>query len=102
MVDYYGGTFVAIIVGVFEMVTIFWIYGLSNFLNDMEFMLGNRPGVYWRCCWLLITPLLMIVILIYTIVSYEPLTYDDMRFPDYAYGWWSLFRNLKVIATIHN
>ncbi|XP_020283043.1 sodium-dependent nutrient amino acid transporter 1-like [Pseudomyrmex gracilis] len=86
LVDYYGGTFVAIIVGVLEMVTIFWVYGLTNFLNDMEFMLGKRLGVYWRACWLLITPLLMIVILIYTCATYEPPTYDNIRFPDYAYG----------------
>lgn len=86
LVDYYGGTFVAIIVGVLEIVTIFWIYGLFNFLNDMEFMLGKRMSVYWRLCWLLITPLFMIVILVYTIASYEPPTYDGVRFPDYAYG----------------
>ncbi|KMQ88004.1 sodium-dependent nutrient amino acid transporter 1-like protein [Lasius niger] len=86
LVDYYGGTFVAIIVGVLEMITIFWMYGLSNFLNDMEFMLGKRLGIYWRSCWLLITPLLMIVILIYTCATYEPLMYDGVRFPDYAYG----------------
>lgn len=86
MVDYYGGTFVAIIVGVLEIITIFWIYGLSNFINDMEFMLGKRLGAHWRFCWLLVTPLLMIVILIYTIAIYEPPKYDGMRFPDYAYG----------------
>ncbi|XP_011144447.1 sodium-dependent nutrient amino acid transporter 1-like [Harpegnathos saltator] len=92
LIDYYGGTFVAIIVGVLEMVTIFWVYGLSNFLNDMEFMLGNRLGIYWRLCWLLVTPLLMIVILIYTIATYEAPTYDGLRFPDYAYGiGWFMF-----------
>lgn len=86
LIDYYGGTFVAIIVGVLETMTIFWVYSLSNFLNDMEFMLGKRLGFYWRFCWLIITPLLMIVILIYTCATYEPPKYDGARFPDYAYG----------------
>ncbi|EFN62067.1 Uncharacterized sodium-dependent transporter CG3252 [Camponotus floridanus] len=100
LVDYYGGTFVAIIVGVFEMVTIFWVYGLSNFLDDMEFMLGKRPNFYWRMCWLLITPLLMIVILIYTCATYEPPMYDGIRFPDYAYGigWFLLVLGISPIA----
>ncbi|CAL1682501.1 unnamed protein product [Lasius platythorax] len=100
LVDYYGGTFVAIIVGVLEMITIFWMYGLSNFLNDMEFMLGKRLGIYWRSCWLLITPLLMIVILIYTCATYEPLMYDGVRFPDYAYGigWFLLALGISPIA----
>ncbi|XP_066597905.1 sodium-dependent nutrient amino acid transporter 1-like [Prorops nasuta] len=86
LVDYYGGTFVSIIVGVLEMITIFWIYGLRNFLNDVEFMIGSRPSVYWRVCWLIVAPVLMIVILIYTIATYVPPTYDGMIFPDYAYG----------------
>lgn len=100
LVDYYGGTFVAITVGVLEMVTVFWIYGLSNFLNDVQFMLGVRPSFYWRICWLLITPLLMIVILIYTCSTYVPLTYDGMPFPAYAYGigWTLLFLGVVQIV----
>lgn len=100
LVDYYGGTFVAIIVGVLEMVTVFWIYGLSNFLNDIQFMLGPRPSFYWRLCWLLITPLLMIIILVYTCFTYQPPTYDGMPFPAYAYGigWALLFLGVSQIA----
>lgn len=99
LIDYYGGTFVAIIVGVLEITTIFWVYGLSNFLNDMEFMLGKRLGFYWRSCWLIITPLLMIVILIYTCVTYEPPTYDGAQFPNYAYGigWFVLILGISPI-----
>ncbi|XP_044016724.1 sodium-dependent nutrient amino acid transporter 1-like isoform X2 [Aphidius gifuensis] len=86
LVDYYGGTLVAIVVGVLEIISIFWIYGLWNVLNDFEFMLGKRPGIYWRVCWLIVTPTLMIVILIYTGVTYSPPTYDGQEFPIYAYG----------------
>ena len=86
LIDYYGGTCVAIVVGVTEMITIFWIYGLSNFLNDIEFMLNIRPGFYWRFCWAIVTPILMIVILVYTFVTYVPPTYNGVTFPDYAYG----------------
>lgn len=68
------------------MITIFWIYGVSNFLNDVEFMLGKKPSWYWRFCWAFITPVLMIVILAYTVITYEPPTYDGVPFPAYAYG----------------
>ncbi|XP_053988540.1 sodium-dependent nutrient amino acid transporter 1-like [Hylaeus volcanicus] len=100
LVDYYGGTFVAIIVGLLEMVTIFWIYGVTNFMNDMEFMLGSRPSWYWRFCWAFITPVLMIVILVYTIVTYEPPTYDGAPFPAYAYviGWLLLAVGVSLIV----
>nr|XP_050851288.1 sodium-dependent nutrient amino acid transporter 1-like isoform X1 [Vespula vulgaris]XP_050851289.1 sodium-dependent nutrient amino acid transporter 1-like isoform X1 [Vespula vulgaris] len=110
LVDYYGGTLVAIIIGVLEMITIFWIYGLSNFLNDIEFMLGKKPTFYWRMCWSIITPVLMIVILLYTIISYQPPTYDGMNFPNYAYGigWFLVFIGFSLIVAwfiyelIHN
>lgn len=92
LIDYYGGNCVAIIVGVAEVITIFWIYGLVNFLNDTEFMLGIRPGLYWKICWFVITPVLMIIILFYTFVTYVPPTYNGINFPDYAYGiGWFIF-----------
>lgn len=92
LVDYYGGTFNVIIVGVTEISTVFWIYGLFNFLNDIEFMSGKRPGWYWRLCWIFVTPGLMIVILVYTIAIYSPILYSGMPFPDYAYGiGWTIF-----------
>ncbi|XP_033336011.1 sodium-dependent nutrient amino acid transporter 1 [Megalopta genalis] len=100
LVDYYGGTFVAIIVGVLEMITVFWIYGISRFVTDVEFMLGQKPSWYWRICWTIITPVLMIVILIYTIVTYVPPTYDGTVFPDYAYGigWFLFALGMSLIA----
>ncbi|XP_043514896.1 sodium-dependent nutrient amino acid transporter 1-like [Frieseomelitta varia] len=100
LVDYYGGTFVAIIVGVLEIITIFWIYGLTNFINDVEFMLGQKPWFYWRFCWAVITPILMIVILVCTIATYEPPTYDGVPFPAYAYGIGWFLLSLGVLAIV--
>jgi solute carrier family 6 amino acid transporter-like protein 5/7/9/14 len=49
-------------------------------------MLGRKEGIYWRLCWGVITPVLMIVILIYALVSIEPETYNNRPFPTGAYG----------------
>ncbi|XP_015510299.2 sodium-dependent nutrient amino acid transporter 1 [Neodiprion lecontei] len=103
LVDYYGGTFVAIIVGTVEILTVFWIYGLRKFIDDVEFMTGVRPGIYWRVCWMIVTPLLMIVILVYTVAIYEPPTYNDTMFPTSAYaaGWAILgFAVLQIFGWI--
>ncbi|XP_012261870.2 sodium-dependent nutrient amino acid transporter 1-like [Athalia rosae] len=88
LVDFYSGNILTI-VGVVEVVTIFWIYGLTNFLNDMEFMVGYRPGIYWRACWFVITPVLMITVVIYTFIVYEDAKYDGQDFPPTAlgFGW---------------
>jgi solute carrier family 6 amino acid transporter-like protein 5/7/9/14 len=65
----------------------FWISaGVDNLCNDLEFMLSRKVGVYWRLCWGIITPVLMIVILVYAMAIMKPETYHDEPFPSSAYG----------------
>lgn len=35
--------------------------GLEKFCDDVENMIGHRPGLYWRICWKFISPLFIIV-----------------------------------------
>lgn len=48
-------------------------------------MLGFRPNFYWRFCWKFITPGLMTVILIYTLINLEPLKDGDRDYPPVAH-----------------
>jgi hypothetical protein len=65
----------------------FWISaGVDSLSNDLEFMLGRKLGIYWRLCWGFITPVLMLVILVYSLVIMQPETYHDELFPSRAYG----------------
>ncbi|XP_071444225.1 sodium-dependent nutrient amino acid transporter 1-like [Hetaerina americana] len=89
LVDYFAGSFVIFILAVCEIVAIAWIYGVQNFCHDVEFMLGFKVGPYWRLCWGILTPLFLIVILTYTIITLEPLRYGAYIYPDIAvgFGW---------------
>ncbi|XP_063994384.1 sodium-dependent nutrient amino acid transporter 1-like [Diachasmimorpha longicaudata] len=89
LVDYYAASFIVFCLATLEITGVFWIYGLENFLSDTEFMLNKRPGVYWRFCWGIATPLVLATILIYTIATLTPLTYGGVYYPDSAYaaGW---------------
>ncbi|KAH0953121.1 hypothetical protein HN011_004692 [Eciton burchellii] len=89
LVDFYAGSFIVFFLATLEMSGIFWIYGLENFLDDVEYMLQRRPSIYWRICWAIVTPLLLAGILIYSIINLKPLTYGDMFYPYNAYvvGW---------------
>ncbi|PNF16937.1 Sodium-dependent nutrient amino acid transporter 1 [Cryptotermes secundus] len=109
LVDFYGVNFTVFILGTIEVIGIAWIYGVDNFCNDIEFMVGKKLSAYWRLCWGIITPVLMIVILLYSIVTMKPETYQDKPFPSSAYaaGWilfgfgviqfpiWALFAVIK-------
>lgn len=91
LVDYYAGSFIVFILATLEIIGIFWVYGLENFLDDVEYMLKRRPSVYWRLCWTLVVPILLAVILVYTIINLKPLTYSGISYPDSAHGLYLLY-----------
>ncbi|XP_041452157.1 sodium-dependent nutrient amino acid transporter 1 [Drosophila obscura] len=92
LVDFYGGTYVVFILAIFELAGIVWVYGLQNFCDDVEFMCNRRVSIYWRVCWSFFTPVMMIVIFIYSMVTIEPITYSELVFPESAnVAGWLLF-----------
>ncbi|XP_030382020.1 sodium-dependent nutrient amino acid transporter 1 [Scaptodrosophila lebanonensis] len=81
LVDYYGGTYVVFLLAIFEVVGICWIYGVDNICDDIRFMSNRSVSLYWRICWGFLTPVLMIVIFIYSMATTEPLKYSDLFYP---------------------
>uniref|UniRef100_A0A1Q3FYP6 Transporter n=1 Tax=Culex tarsalis TaxID=7177 RepID=A0A1Q3FYP6_CULTA len=89
LVDHFGASFIALVLAIAELIAIGWIYGVDRLCKDVEFMLGHRPNLYWRLCWRWVTPLLMTAILIYNLLTLQPLTYQGYVYPTIAYdlGW---------------
>ncbi|XP_050095730.1 sodium-dependent nutrient amino acid transporter 1-like isoform X2 [Anopheles aquasalis] len=89
LVDYYGASSIALVLAIAELIAIGWVYGVDRLCKDTEFMLGHRPNLYWRLCWRWITPALMFIILIYNLITLEPLMYKQYVYPTIAYdiGW---------------
>lgn len=96
LVDEYGGVFLVLGLAIFEIVTIVWIYGLENICLDIEFMTKRHIGFYWRICWAIITPLCMIFLFVYALISYENPTYAGKTFPEEYYGEIPLFFFFQV------
>ncbi|KRG02916.1 sodium-dependent nutrient amino acid transporter 1 isoform X2 [Drosophila mojavensis] len=91
LVDFFGASMIALVLGIAELYTIGWIYGTDRLCKDIEFMLGRKVGLYWRLCWGIFTPLIMTIILIYFYATYEPLIYNNQAYPAWAYGiGWSI------------
>lgn len=89
LLDFYGASFVALILAIIELVTVSWVYGVDRFCKDIEFMIERRTGLYWRICWKIVTPLIMIGILGYFVLTWQPLTYQDREYSTqlHAAGW---------------
>lgn len=85
-VDYFGASFVAFFLAIAELVAFGWIYGVSRLCRDVEFMLGIKTGWYWRLCWGVLTPGLMVAIIVYNLATLQPLRYNDTTYPEIAYG----------------
>ncbi|XP_055596970.1 sodium-dependent nutrient amino acid transporter 1-like [Uranotaenia lowii] len=71
LMDYYGATFVTLTLAVFELLTFAWIYGVDRVCKDIEFMLGIKTSLFWRICWGILTPLVVTIILLFSIINYE-------------------------------
>ncbi|XP_067004418.2 sodium-dependent nutrient amino acid transporter 1 isoform X2 [Anabrus simplex] len=98
LIDGYSVTFTLFVLGCVQMAAVAWIYGVENFCQDLEFMLGRKTTLYWRLCWCFFTPALLLVILLYALNNVQPLQYNNVNLPSEAYvAGWVLFA-LGVIA----
>uniref|UniRef100_A0A671SWR5 Transporter n=1 Tax=Sinocyclocheilus anshuiensis TaxID=1608454 RepID=A0A671SWR5_9TELE len=83
--DYYAASGMCLLfVAVFETVCIAWIYGANRFYDNIEDMIGYRPGPYIKYCWLFFTPATCFGTFAFSLIKYTPLKYNN----EYVYPWW--------------
>uniref|UniRef100_A0A8C2XH33 Transporter n=1 Tax=Cyclopterus lumpus TaxID=8103 RepID=A0A8C2XH33_CYCLU len=72
-----------------EAIGVSWFYGVDRFSEDIERMMGFKPGLYWRLCWKFVSPAFLLFIVIASAVKSSGLKYDDYVFPNWAniVGW---------------
>uniref|UniRef100_A0AAX7SHL5 Transporter n=1 Tax=Astatotilapia calliptera TaxID=8154 RepID=A0AAX7SHL5_ASTCA len=44
-----------------EAIGVSWFYGVDRFSEDIERMMGFKPGLYWRLCWKYVSPAFLLV-----------------------------------------
>lgn len=93
LVDYYGATFIAFNLVIFELGTFCYIYGVDRMCKDINFMLGFTPNIYWRTCWKYLTPSFMTFLVVYYYWNYEEQRTKDLGKEEgypivaYIFGW---------------
>jgi solute carrier family 6 (neurotransmitter transporter, glycine) member 5/9 len=93
IVDFYGASFITFVLAIAQLAVIGWIYGVRRFCLDIEFMVKKKSNLYWRACWLVVTPVLIIAIFIYFMIGFEQPTYKGYVYPTRIYGeyFWPMF-----------
>lgn len=85
---YAAGT--SILFGVLiEAIGVSWFYGVDRFSEDIERMMGFKPGLYWRICWKYVSPVFLLFVVIASTLTSSSLKYDEYVFPSWAnvIGW---------------
>ncbi|RVE74797.1 hypothetical protein OJAV_G00025580 [Oryzias javanicus] len=85
---YAAGT--SILFGVLiEAIGVSWFYGVDRFSEDIERMMGFKPGLYWRLCWKFVSPVFLLFVVIASTLTSTGLKYDEYVFPEWAnhLGW---------------
>ncbi|XP_073971535.1 serotonin transporter [Rhodnius prolixus] len=85
----YGPGLAILFVVFVEAAGVCWIYGVDRFSSDIELMLGQRPGLFWRLCWAYISPIFLLVIFVASVCSYEEMLPGPYEYPDWSIklGW---------------
>uniref|UniRef100_A0A8C5EID8 Transporter n=1 Tax=Gouania willdenowi TaxID=441366 RepID=A0A8C5EID8_GOUWI len=88
--DNFAGSIPLLVIGFCEMFAVVYIYGIDRFNKDIQFMIGHKPNLFWQITWRVISPLIMIVILVFYFVTQvtKSLTYlvwdQEESFPTLA------------------
>lgn len=92
LIDHFCAGWGILIAAILEIIGIIWIYGGNRFIEDIEMMIGAKRWIFWlwwRACWFVITPILLIAIFIWSLVKFNRPTYGEIPYPDWgvAIGW---------------
>ncbi|XP_059899555.1 sodium-dependent neutral amino acid transporter B(0)AT3-like [Gadus macrocephalus] len=82
----YVGSVPLLIIAFFELIGVIYFYGMQKFSDDILFMTGKRPNIFWRVCWRFISPLyLLAVFLAYVVIQAQQHPQYPAWNPDYVH-----------------
>ncbi|XP_002741555.1 sodium- and chloride-dependent GABA transporter 1-like [Saccoglossus kowalevskii] len=99
LLNVYGaGGYVLLWVALWECITICYVYGIKKFMRGMHHMLQKKPSYFWPISWCLSIPVILILIQLFSFVSYSGAMYGE----DYHYPvWGEVLGWLMAVFSMH-
>ncbi|XP_064639973.1 sodium-dependent neutral amino acid transporter B(0)AT3-like [Lineus longissimus] len=93
--DTFAGSFPFMTIAFFEVIGVVYLRGMNKFNKDIEFITGEKPGLYWQITWRFVAPIIMFTVLIASVISkiIVPVTYPVYDksvglMKEAPYPWW--------------
>ncbi|NXY85273.1 S6A14 protein, partial [Alcedo cyanopectus] len=95
LIDHFCAGWGILFSAVLEIIGITYIYGGSRFVEDIEMMIGKKSWsfwLWWRICWYFLTPVLLVAVLIWSLLTFSAPTYGSLKYPAWgsAVGWFMI------------
>ncbi|CAD6185523.1 unnamed protein product [Caenorhabditis auriculariae] len=103
--DNFAGSYALMCVAFFEIIAVSYVYGAQRFSDDIEYMTGSRPGLYWQWTWKFFAPAIMLVLFSasvlqtlskpVTYIAYDPQTAKQM---EVGYPTWAMYIAIAMVT----
>ncbi|KAF5294687.1 hypothetical protein FQA39_LY02819 [Lamprigera yunnana] len=87
LLEWNTASWAILLIGLFEVISVSWVYGCKRFLSNTLSMGLPLPKVlhwFWWVCWTVITPIALLGIFIFQMVMFTPTSYENYLFPKWA------------------
>ncbi|XP_020283660.1 sodium- and chloride-dependent GABA transporter ine isoform X1 [Pseudomyrmex gracilis] len=86
LIDHYAASMSIMFLAFFEVIALSWLYGVRRLCSNVKEMTGRVPSMYFRFCWFIAAPFLIMAVWVFNLIDYESPTYHN---GDYVYPWWA-------------
>ncbi|KAA0716896.1 Sodium- and chloride-dependent GABA transporter ine [Triplophysa tibetana] len=86
LMDHYTAIVSIMFLAFFEIIGVCWLYGVKRLSSNLEEMTGKPPSIFFKACWWVICPVLITVILVFSVIQFKPARYESYEYPAWAQG----------------